>query len=113
MEFPSSIENKFRYILVAAKRVHQLQAGSKARVQSLSNKLIVIAQQEVMGGLVPFRALPFPGDGQPNALKVRQDENFLCPPLYQVLGSFRLGRVSQLASPQNRGITQPANSQIK
>jgi DNA-directed RNA polymerase omega subunit len=71
MEFPMSIESKFRYILVAAKRAHELQAGSKARVQSLSNKLIVIAQQEVMAGFVPFKALPFPGDNHAKAIKAR------------------------------------------
>jgi len=54
MEFPENIDSKFRYILVAARRVHQLLAGSKARVQSESDKLILIAQQEIWAGLVPF-----------------------------------------------------------
>jgi len=54
MEFPNNIDSKFRYILVAARRAQQLRAGSKARVHSDSDKLIVIAQQEVCAGLVPF-----------------------------------------------------------
>ena len=54
MEIPPSIDSKFRYILVAAKRAHQLRAGSKARVQCESNKVIVVAQREVCSGLVPF-----------------------------------------------------------
>jgi DNA-directed RNA polymerase omega subunit len=54
MEFPQNIDSKYRYILVAAKRAQQLRAGSKARVQCESDKLIVIAQQELCAGLVPF-----------------------------------------------------------
>jgi DNA-directed RNA polymerase subunit omega len=54
MELPLGIDSKFRFILVAAKRAHQLHAGARARVQSESNKVIVIAQREVCAGLVPF-----------------------------------------------------------
>jgi DNA-directed RNA polymerase subunit omega len=54
MELPQGVDSKFRYILVAAKRAHQLIGGAKARVQSESKKVIVIAQREVSAGLVPF-----------------------------------------------------------
>ena len=54
MELPQGIDSKFRYILVAAKRAHQLHSGAKARVQCESRKVIVIAQREVCAGLVPF-----------------------------------------------------------
>lgn len=54
MEFPLNIDSKFRYILVAARRAQQLRTGSKARVQCESDKLTVIAQQELCAGLVPF-----------------------------------------------------------
>jgi DNA-directed RNA polymerase subunit omega len=54
MELPQGIDSKFRFILVAAKRAHQLEGGAKARVQSESNKVIVVAQREVCAGLVPF-----------------------------------------------------------
>lgn len=54
MELPQGIDSKFRFILVAAKRAHQLIGGAKARVQSESKKVIVIAQREVSAGLVPF-----------------------------------------------------------
>ena len=54
MELPHSIDSKFRFILVAAKRAHQLIGGSKARVQSEGKKFIVIAQREVSEGLVSF-----------------------------------------------------------
>jgi DNA-directed RNA polymerase subunit omega len=54
MKLPQGIDSKFRFILVAARRAHQLIGGAKARVQSGSKKFIVIAQQEVTAGLVPF-----------------------------------------------------------
>ena len=54
MNLPQGIDSKFRFILVSAKRAHQLISGAKARVQSVSKKNIVIAQQEVSAGLVPF-----------------------------------------------------------
>lgn len=61
MELPQGVDSKFRYILVAAKRAHQLYGGAKPRVQSGSQKVIVVAQREVCSGLVPF--LTFDGDG--------------------------------------------------
>jgi len=54
MELPQGIDSKFRFILVAAKRTHQLIAGAKARVQGERLKFIVVAQREVRAGLVPF-----------------------------------------------------------
>jgi len=54
MELPQGIDSKFRFILVAAKRAHQLIGGAKARVQSESKTVIIIAQREVSAGLVPF-----------------------------------------------------------
>jgi DNA-directed RNA polymerase omega subunit len=54
MELPQGIDSKFRFILVAAKRAHQLIAGAKAKVQSDRLKTIVVAQREVRAGLVPF-----------------------------------------------------------
>ena len=54
MELPEGMDSKFRFILVAAKRAHQLTGGAKARVQSESKHVIVIAQREVSAGLVPF-----------------------------------------------------------
>ena len=57
------IESKFRFILVAAQRAHQLRDGSKARVQSESNKVTVVAQREVSSGLVPFEIKIAHGDG--------------------------------------------------
>ena len=71
MELPQGIDSKFRYILVAAKRAHQLHAGAKARVQSESKKVIVVAQRELCAGLVPFMIVDSHGNGLDKALKVK------------------------------------------
>jgi DNA-directed RNA polymerase omega subunit len=49
-----SIDSKFRYIIVAAKRTRQLQSGSKPMVSGQSRKFTRIAQEEVSSGLVKF-----------------------------------------------------------
>lgn len=54
MTLPQSIDSKFRFILVAAKRARQLQAGARPLVQTQSKKPTRVAQQEVEAGLVPF-----------------------------------------------------------
>ncbi len=49
-----SIDSKFRYIIVAAKRTRQLQAGSKPMVGGQGRKFTRVAMEEVSGGLVKF-----------------------------------------------------------
>lgn len=49
-----SIDSKFRYIIVAAKRARQLQAGAKPMVSAQGRKFTRIAQEEVSAGLVRF-----------------------------------------------------------
>ena len=49
-----SIDSKFRYIIVAAKRTRQLQAGSKPMVTGPGRKFTRIAMEEVSGGMVKF-----------------------------------------------------------
>ena len=71
MELPQGIDSKFRFILVAAKRAHQLIGGAKARVQSESKKVIVIAQREVSAGLVPFMMVDGKGHDLDRAATVR------------------------------------------
>ena len=67
MELPQKIDSKFRYILVAAKRARQLQAGARPLIQSTAKRLTRVAQQEVMAGLVPFELLaPATGDNEKN-----------------------------------------------
>ena len=57
MELPQKLDSKFRYILVAAKRARQLQAGARPLIQSTARRLTRVAQQEVTAGLVPFELL--------------------------------------------------------
>jgi len=54
MSIPQGIDSKFRFILVAAKRARQLQAGGRPLVQASSKKVTRVAQQEVESNLVPF-----------------------------------------------------------
>jgi DNA-directed RNA polymerase subunit omega len=57
MELPHKLDSKFRYILVAARRARQLQAGARPLIQSTAKRLTSVAQQEVAAGLVPFELL--------------------------------------------------------
>ena len=52
-----NIDSKFRYILVAAKRTRQLQAGARPLINSPSRKLTRMAQEEVAMGLVKYDIL--------------------------------------------------------
>jgi DNA-directed RNA polymerase subunit omega len=53
-----SIDSKFRYILIAAKRARQLQAGSKALVHTAARKPTRIAQEEIRAGMVKWELTP-------------------------------------------------------
>ncbi len=54
MELPQNLDSKFRFILVAARRTRQLQAGAKPLVQTPTKRMTRVAQQEVGAGLVPI-----------------------------------------------------------
>ena len=54
MNMPQGIDSKFRFILVAARRARQLQAGARPLVQVQTKKVTRVAQLEVEAGLVPF-----------------------------------------------------------
>jgi DNA-directed RNA polymerase omega subunit len=49
------MENKFKFITVAAARCNQLQRGARPRVETRSHKNSTIAQEEVRKGLIEFR----------------------------------------------------------
>jgi DNA-directed RNA polymerase subunit omega len=53
MEIPQSLDSKFRFILVAARRARQLQSGAKPLIQTANKRPTRVAQQEVGAGLVP------------------------------------------------------------
>ncbi len=71
MQLPQGIDSKFRYILVAAKRARQLQAGAKPMIQTQSKKLTKVAQQEVEAGLVPFENLELASNNGEKARKAK------------------------------------------
>jgi DNA-directed RNA polymerase subunit K/omega len=50
-----SLENKFKFISIAAARCQQLQRGARPRVDSKSRKATTVAQEEVRQGLVAAR----------------------------------------------------------
>lgn len=54
MEIPQNLDSKFRFILVAARRARQLQAGAKPLIQTATKRSTRVAQQEVSAGLVPI-----------------------------------------------------------
>ncbi len=54
MELPTGLDSKFRYILIAAKRARQLQAGAKPLVQAPYKKSTKIAMAELSSGLLPL-----------------------------------------------------------
>jgi len=67
MDLPQKLDSKFRYILVAAKRARQLQAGARPLIQSTEKRLTRVAQQEVTAGLVAFELLtPAAGESDKN-----------------------------------------------
>ena len=51
-KLPDNLENKYRFVTLAAKRAEQLQLGALPRVASGERKATVIAQEEVAAGLV-------------------------------------------------------------
>ncbi len=69
MDLPQSIDSKFRFILVAAKRARQLQSGAKPLIQTPSRKVTKVAQLEVESGLVPFDVPESENNGTPKKQK--------------------------------------------
>lgn len=59
MEIPQGIDSKFRFILVAAKRARQLQAGARPLVQTPYKKSTKVAVAELTAGLVPVEVPQF------------------------------------------------------
>ncbi|MGH9433659.1 MAG: DNA-directed RNA polymerase subunit omega [Terriglobia bacterium] len=67
MNLPQGIDSKYRFILVAAKRARQLQAGAKPLIQTSSKRATRIAMMELEAGVLPFegsRTKPFPEEAE-------------------------------------------------
>lgn len=54
-KWTTSIDSKYRLVLLAAKRSKQLQKGAKPRVQSTAKKTTRVALEEVQRGLVQYQ----------------------------------------------------------
>ena len=59
MENVESIDSKFRFILIAAKRARQLQGGAKPLIHTNSRKAMRVAQEEVRAGVIGFELVPY------------------------------------------------------
>ena len=53
----TSIDSKYRLVIVAARRSKQLQKGAKPRVHSPRKKLTSIALEEVQQGMVRYETI--------------------------------------------------------
>ena len=51
-KLPEDLESKYEFVILASKRAEQLQTGALPRVDHDTNKVTVIAQEEVASGLV-------------------------------------------------------------
>jgi DNA-directed RNA polymerase omega subunit len=51
-KLPEGLKSKYEFVTLAAKRAEQLQTGALPRVDRETNKVTVIAQEEVATGLV-------------------------------------------------------------
>ena len=51
-KLPETLRSKYEFVTLAAKRAEQLQSGALPRVDRETNKVTVIAQEEVATGLV-------------------------------------------------------------
>lgn len=60
----NTIDSKFRFILIAAKRARQLQGGAKPLVHTTSRKPTRTAQEELRAGAVKFELTPYVKRGE-------------------------------------------------
>jgi DNA-directed RNA polymerase subunit omega len=58
------VESKFAFVLAAAKRARQLQAGAKTLVPTTAHKHTRMAMEEVLAGVVPFSLPPLDDDAE-------------------------------------------------
>lgn len=57
MDVPQSVDSKYRFILLSAKRARQLQSGARPLIQTTNKRPTKVAQLEVASNLVPFENL--------------------------------------------------------
>lgn len=66
------VEKKFAYVLAAAKRARQLQAGAKPLVKTSAHKWTRMAMEEVIAGAVPFELPPREGGEEAEDSKTKK-----------------------------------------
>ena len=59
------IDSKFTFVLAAAKRARQLQAGAKPLLPTIARKPTRMAMEEMVAGVIPYE-LPSPEGEQEN-----------------------------------------------
>ncbi len=48
------VDSKYKFVVIASQRSEQLVDGAKQKVESLSRKPTIVAQEEVLEGLINF-----------------------------------------------------------
>lgn len=66
-------DNKFRFVILAAKRAKQLLHGAKSKIKSKSKNPIRVAQNEVRDGLVDYEIV----EPQVEEIHEPEDEGFI------------------------------------
>ena len=61
-DWTTEIDNKYRLVLLAAKRCKQLQRGAKPRVHTPTMKNTQVALEEVRRGLVQYQSIVKPSE---------------------------------------------------
>jgi DNA-directed RNA polymerase subunit omega len=69
------VDSKFAFVLAAAKRARQLQAGAKPLIPTIAHKFTRMAMEEVAQGAVPFELPPVAGEEESGDGKGRQGKS--------------------------------------
>ena len=65
-----TVDSKFRFVLVAAKRAEQLMQGARPRVETDATKIARSAMDEILGGEVEWDYGPAPEAEEPEELEL-------------------------------------------
>ena len=69
-KIPEEVKNKYEFVTLAAKRAEQLQMGAVPRCESESDKVTIIAQEEVATG----RVRAYDPDAETADLEMEEEE---------------------------------------
>ena len=57
IQIPENIDSKYRFVILAALRARQIQAGSMPMIKEPSHKATTLARKELQQGFVQFRVI--------------------------------------------------------